>query len=137
MGGRRGTITGLCQSHKECLSRCEQCVTYRTTREARWFRARVVLRCVCVCELIVSERSVLVESYGDVQQRFGLLLLHLVSVQRNVFDLPALGEQQVCSWSHGVNIRPRSRTHRRRGGRCLVDACEWELERRSCVLQFV
>lgn len=61
-------------------------------------------------------------SYRDVQQRFGLLLLYVVSVQRYAFDLPALSEQQVCSWSDGVNVRAWGRTHRSRS-HCLVDTC--------------
>lgn len=59
-------------------------------------------------------------SYGDVQQRFGLLLFDVVSVQRDVLDLPALSEQQVCSRSDGVDVRPRRRADRGRS-HCLVD----------------
>lgn len=64
-------------------------------------------------------------SYRDVQQRFGLLVFKVVSVQRDVFDLPALSEQQVCSRGDGVNVGPRCRTHRGRS-HCLVNTCVGE-----------
>lgn len=67
-------------------------------------------------------KSNLMLSYRDVQQRFRLLCFHVVSVQRDVLDLPALSEQQVSSWSDGVNIRPWSWTHRW-GSHYLVDTC--------------
>lgn len=64
-------------------------------------------------------------SYRDVQQRFGLLPPHDVSIERHMFDLPALSEQQVCSRSDGLDIRPRRGTDRS-GSNCLIDACVGE-----------
>lgn len=52
-------------------------------------------------------------SHWDVQQRFGPLRLHVVSVQRNVLDPAALGKEQVCSRRNGLDVRPRRRTHGR------------------------
>lgn len=62
-------------------------------------------------------------SYGDVQQRFGVFLLDVVSVQRNLLDLPALSKQQVRSRGDGANIRPRRRTNGRGRSHHLVNTC--------------
>ena len=64
----------------------------------------------------------LLKSYGDVQQRFGVLLPDVVSVQGNVLDFPALSKEQVCSRSDGVNVGPWRGTHRRRS-HYLIDTC--------------
>lgn len=72
---------------------------------------------------LVQNREIL--SHRDVQQRFGLLLLHGVSVQWDVFDPPALSKQQVRSGSDRANVGSRRWTHRRRSHR-LVDTCAGE-----------
>lgn len=72
---------------------------------------------------LVQNREIL--SHRDVQQWFGLLLPHRVSVQWDVFDPPALSEQQVRSGSDRANVGSWCWTHRRRS-HCLVDTCAEE-----------
>lgn len=48
--------------------------------------------------------SLLRETYREVEDSLGIVLLHIVTFQRDVLYPAALGVQQVCSWRQGVHV---------------------------------
>lgn len=54
------------------------------------------------------------KTYGEMEDSLGAVLFHGVTVQGDMLDPAALGEQQVCSWGQGVHVGARGGTNGRR-----------------------
>lgn len=60
----------------------------------------------------VNKTSLFKGTYREMEDSLGIILSHGVTFQRDVVYPAALGEQQVCSWRQGVDIRSRGGSNR-------------------------